>query len=79
MFHSSSTTINVGDIPCNPGTAARTSHVDPSGITALFRPCGPEEALRFVAMRDVFDPLEKIVDRFDDAANAIEGIVVEHV
>lgn len=50
-----------------------------TGITALFRQCAPQDALRFVAMREVFDQLEKIVDRFDDAANEIEGIVVEHV
>ena len=36
-------------------------------------------ALAFIAAREVFDQLEKIVDRFDDAANEIEGIVVEHV
>ena len=50
-----------------------------SGMTALFRRSRPEDALRFLAIREVFDQLEKIVDRFDDAANVIEGIVVEHV
>lgn len=49
------------------------------GVTELFRRCGPEEALRFIAAREVFDLLEKIVDRFDDAASEIESIVVEHV
>lgn len=50
-----------------------------SGVAGLFRACAPSEALRFVAMRDVFDQLERIVDRFDDAANEIESIVVDHV
>ena len=49
------------------------------GVTELFRRCSPDQALRFIAAREVFDQLEKIVDRFDDAANEIEGIVVEHV
>lgn len=49
------------------------------GVTDLFRRCRPDQALRFLAAREVFDQLEKIVDRFDDAANEIEGIVVEHV
>ena len=49
------------------------------GVTELFRRCPPDQALRFIAAREVFDQLEKIVDRFDDAANEIEGIVVEHV
>jgi len=49
------------------------------GVTDLFRRCLPDGALRFIAAREVFDQLEKVVDRFDDAANEIEGIVVEHV
>jgi len=50
-----------------------------AGITELFRRCRPEDALRFIAVREVFDQLEKVVDSFDDVANEIEGIVVEHV
>ncbi len=50
-----------------------------SGVTALFRASTPENALGFIAVREVLDLLEKVVDRFDDAANEIEGIVVEHV
>jgi predicted phosphate transport protein (TIGR00153 family) len=50
-----------------------------AGITQLYRRCAPGEALRFIAVREVFDQLEKVVDSFDDVANEIEGIVVEHV
>ncbi len=50
-----------------------------AGVTALFRRCRPHDALRFIAAREVLDRLEKVVDSFDDVANAIEGIVVEHV
>jgi uncharacterized protein Yka (UPF0111/DUF47 family) len=53
--------------------------VHDAGVTELFRRCRPEDALRFIAAREVFDLLEKTVDRFDDAANEIEGIMVEHV
>jgi uncharacterized protein len=53
--------------------------VHDSGVTELFRRCRPGDALGFIAGREVFDQLEKVVDRFDDAANEIEGIVVEHV
>ena len=45
----------------------------------LFRRCQPDGVLRFIAAREILDQLERIVDRFDDAANEIEGIVVEHV
>jgi hypothetical protein len=50
-----------------------------AGITSLFRSSTPDAVLAFIAARDVLDLLEKVVDRFDDAANEIEGIVVEHV
>ncbi len=50
-----------------------------NAVTELYRRCLPGDALRFIAAREVFDLLEKCVDRFDDAANEIESIVVEHV
>jgi uncharacterized protein Yka (UPF0111/DUF47 family) len=53
--------------------------VHDAGVTELFRRCLPDDTMRFIAAREVFDQLERIVDRFDDAANEIEGIVVEHV
>ena len=49
-----------------------------AGVTTLYHQCR-HDALRFIAQREVLDQLEKVVDRFDDAANEIEGIVVEHV
>lgn len=53
--------------------------VHDAGVTDLFRRCEPDGVLRFIAAREIFDLLEKIVDRFDDAASEIETIVVEHV
>lgn len=53
--------------------------VHDNGVTELFRRSRPDDALRFIAAREVFDLLEKVVDRFDDAANEIESILVEHV
>jgi uncharacterized protein Yka (UPF0111/DUF47 family) len=50
-----------------------------AGVTDLFRRCQPDGAMRFIAEREVLDQLERIVDRFDDAANEIEGIVIGHV
>ena len=52
------------------------------GITALFRAAsadGPQDLLRYLARREVFGHLERTVDHFDDVANEIEAIVVEHV
>jgi len=53
--------------------------VHDAGVTELFRRTRPEDTLRFIAAREVLDLLEKVVDRFDDAADEIETIVVEHV
>ncbi|MBL6458304.1 DUF47 domain-containing protein [Belnapia sp. T6] len=53
--------------------------VHDAGVAALYRQARPEGALAFIAAREILDQLEKVVDRFDDAANAIEGIVVEQV
>jgi uncharacterized protein len=36
-------------------------------------------ALAFFVGNEIYDHLEKVVDRFDDVANAIQGIVIEHV
>ncbi|MCK8783066.1 DUF47 family protein [Roseomonas sp. NAR14] len=54
--------------------------VHDSGVTALFRRCRAQgDAMGYIAANEVFDQLERVVDRFDDLANAIEGIVIEHV
>ena len=50
-----------------------------SGVASLYRATPGDRALSFLAAREVLDQLEKVVDRFDDAANEIESIVVEHV
>ncbi len=50
-----------------------------AGMLDLLRNCQPDGVLRFIAAREVLDQLERIVDRFDDAANEVEGIVIEHV
>jgi predicted phosphate transport protein (TIGR00153 family) len=60
-------------------TEGEADDVHDAGVAELFRRCRPDDALGFIAAREVFDQLEKVVDRFDDAANEIEGIVIEHV
>ena len=51
-----------------------------AGTTALFRRSRDSgDAMSYIAENAVFDHLERVVDSFDDVANEIEGIVVEHV
>ena len=35
--------------------------------------------MEFVRGNEIYDHLEESVDRFDDVANEIQGIVIEHV
>lgn len=51
-----------------------------SGLHQSFRESsGSGNALAFYVGNEVYDHLEKVVDRFDDVANTMHGIVVEHV
>ena len=50
------------------------------GLHALFRASATGgSGLDFFVGNEVYDHLEKVVDRFDDVANVMHGIVIEHV
>jgi len=49
------------------------------GMKALFLTHRGGDALEFVTRAEVYDHLEKVVDRFEDVANRINGILVEHL
>jgi predicted phosphate transport protein (TIGR00153 family) len=49
------------------------------GIKALFKASRDKNDLSFFTGHEVYDHLEKVVDRFDDVANVMHGIVIEHV
>lgn len=50
-----------------------------AGLRELFLTQGRQDAMAFIVGNEVYDHLEKVVDRFDDVANEIHGIVIEHV
>ena len=35
--------------------------------------------MAFIVGTEIYEHLEKVVDRFEDVANEISGIVIEHV
>ena len=35
--------------------------------------------MSFIVGAEIYDHLEKVVDRFEDVANCISGIVIEHL
>lgn len=53
------------------------------GLKALFlanrEPDGPGNALRFIVGSEVYDHLEKVVDRFEDVSNEISSIVIDQL
>ncbi|MDB5469374.1 MAG: nuclease, partial [Caulobacter sp.] len=50
-----------------------------AGMRALFEAHRGGDALAFVIGAELYDHLEKVVDRFEDVANQISGILVEHL
>jgi len=58
------------------GTRRRASRT--IGVRALFERHGGNP-MEFITGNEVYDHLEKTVDRFDDVANELQGVVIEHV
>ena len=50
-----------------------------NGLQTLYRANVNSNSLAFFVGYEVYDHLEKVVDRFDDVANVMHGIVIEHV
>jgi uncharacterized protein Yka (UPF0111/DUF47 family) len=50
-----------------------------SGIKALFSRHRNGDAMGFIVGAEIYDHLEKVVDRFEDVANRMSGILIEHL
>jgi uncharacterized protein len=50
-----------------------------AGLKELFKAQGASNSAAFFVGHEIYDHLEKVVDRFDDVANEIQSIVIEHV
>ena len=48
------------------------------GLKNTFHKYGATDTLRFVVEREIYKHLERIADAFEDVANEIDGIVIEH-
>jgi hypothetical protein len=57
----------------------RTDEMYDAGLRELYRASVNGNAMTFIIGNEVYDHLEKVVDRFDDVANVLHGIVIEHV
>jgi len=49
-----------------------------AGLRKLFHTHGQGDAITFVVGREIYSHLERVVDRFEDVANEIDGLVIDH-
>ena len=49
------------------------------GMSALFHGPARKDPMAFIVGGEVYDHLEKVVDRLEDVANRISGVLVEHL
>ena len=49
-----------------------------SGLKALFKQHGEGQAMAFLIGREVYRHLERVLDAFEDVADEIQGIVIDH-
>ncbi|MBO9708529.1 MAG: DUF47 domain-containing protein [Caulobacter sp.] len=57
----------------------QADHIYDQGRKALFLASRTGDPMTFIVGVDIYSHLEKVVDRFEDVANCISGIVVEQV
>jgi predicted phosphate transport protein (TIGR00153 family) len=57
----------------------RADELHDIGLQELYRANLPSNSMAFFVGVEIYDHLEKVVDRFDDVANEIHGIVLENV
>jgi predicted phosphate transport protein (TIGR00153 family) len=49
-----------------------------AGLKKAFQEFGQTSAIRFIVAREIFKHLERVSDAFEDVANEIDGIVIDH-
>jgi predicted phosphate transport protein (TIGR00153 family) len=49
------------------------------GIAALYRGPAKSDPMAYIVGAEIYDHLEKVVDRFEDVANRISGVLIEHL
>ena len=57
----------------------QADELNDQGIKALYLKHKGGDAMAFIVGNEIYDHLEKVVDRFEDVANRISGIVIEQV
>jgi predicted phosphate transport protein (TIGR00153 family) len=50
-----------------------------AGVSALYHGPARSDPMAFIVGAEIYDHLEKVVDRFEDVANRISGVLIEHL
>ena len=56
----------------------RSDEIYDAGMKALFK-ASQNRPMDFIAGAEVFDHLEKVIDRFEDVLNGVSGILIENL
>lgn len=48
------------------------------GLKRLFKSTAGKDTMRFIVSREIYQHLERVVDRLEDVANEIDGLVIDH-
>jgi uncharacterized protein len=56
----------------------QADEIHAAGLKRAFQLYGSADTLRFIVSREIYKHLERITDSFEDVANEIDGIVIEH-
>jgi predicted phosphate transport protein (TIGR00153 family) len=57
----------------------QADELNDQGIKSLYHKHKGGDAMSFIVGNEIYDHLEKVVDRFEDVANRISGIIIEQV
>jgi predicted phosphate transport protein (TIGR00153 family) len=57
----------------------RSDAVYDQGMAALYKGPARKDPMAFIVGSEIYDHLEKVVDRFEDVANRISGVLIEHL
>lgn len=49
-----------------------------AGLKRIYKQIGKKDPLQFIVRQEMFKRLERVVDRFEDVANEIDGLVIDH-
>ena len=56
-----------------------SDQVTDAGISALYHGPAKSDPMAYIVGAEIYDHLEKVVDRFEDVANQISSVLIEHL